>query len=246
MKKSNGIWDWYDDSFCHDTSECTGLEIKHMSGGIGRLLHETQSLTEIIVILYARHGNIFDKDWKNSEEYKFTRANIESCRKVQEIRDESLGYMINKVSSEVKFGYEKDEVTLRMILQERNYFAHRFYAECLSGNMSKDNLVKACKRLKIAINTVVKFNQRNAPLIMKDIARLGKQSNVPLHTPISQPQMNNQSKVTVPSQQLQKNNKSKTATSNPQQQNNKQSKTTSQAQKNKQPKTATSSTKTRR
>jgi hypothetical protein len=185
-------WDWCDDRFCHDNTEWDEIKIEDMFEGIGRLLYETQYLTEIILLWYAKCGNIFEKDWKNSEEYNFTRTNIESCKMVQDIRDQPLGFMINKISGVVKFGFKKDEEALRRILSERNYFVHEFYAKCLSGRMNIDDFNKACRRLKLAISTVVKFNHRNIPAIRKDIKRLGEQSNVPLHTPASQLQKNKQ------------------------------------------------------
>lgn len=75
---TNPDWNWRSDEFCKDiNTNWNGITIAHTFEGIGRLLFETQRLTETLIIWQARYGAIF-KGKKNSPNYEFTRENIES------------------------------------------------------------------------------------------------------------------------------------------------------------------------
>ena len=91
---TNPDWNWCSDEFCKDiNTNWNGITIAHTFEGIGRLLFETQRLTETLIIWQARYGAIF-KGKKNSPNYEFTRENIESCRTIQDIRSSPLGKLV--------------------------------------------------------------------------------------------------------------------------------------------------------
>lgn len=153
---TNPDWNWCSDEFCKDiNTNWNGITIAHTFEGIGRLLFETQRLTETLIIWQARYGAIF-KGKKNSPNYEFTRENIESCRTIQDIRSSPLGKLVAEMRK-CNFSYTKDENALYEILINRNYFVHIFFADCLSGKICQEDLDRECKRLKKSINTVVKF-----------------------------------------------------------------------------------------
>ena len=171
---TNPDWNWCSDEFCKDiNTNWNGITIAHTFEGIGRLLFETQRLTETLIIWQARYGAIF-KGKKNSPNYEFTRENIESCRTIQDIRSSPLGKLGGGMRK-CNFSYTKDENALYEILINRNYFVHIFFADCLSGKICQEDLDRECKRLKKSINTVVKFNNRYLGEIQQDVRRLESQ-----------------------------------------------------------------------
>ncbi len=171
---TNPDWNWCSDEFCKDiNTNWNGITIAHTFEGIGRLLFETQRLTETLIIWQARYGAIF-KGKKNSPNYEFTRENIESCRTIQDIRSSPLGKLVAEMRK-CNFSYTKDENALYEILINRNYFVHIFFADCLSGKICQEDLDRECKRLKKSINTVVKFNNRYLGEIQQDVRRLESQ-----------------------------------------------------------------------
>ena len=173
---TNPKWNWCSDEFCKDiNTNWTGITIAHTFEGIGRLLFETQRLTETLIVWQARYGAIF-KGKKNSPDYEFTRENIESCRTIQDIRSSPLGRLVVEMKK-CNLSYTKDENALYEILVNRNYFVHTFFADCLSGKICQEDLDRECKRLKKSINTVVKFNNRYLGEIQQDIKRLESQAN---------------------------------------------------------------------
>ena len=162
-------WNWNDDDFCRDTStDWIDITIEKMHGGIGRLIYETHWLTEHLIVWQARYGGIFNKN-----NPKFTRENIESCESIQDIRNSTLGNLVKLMVNRLNF--EKDDECLHHILLDRNFFVHTFYGKFIATPEDRENyfLNKNCKRLKIAINTVIKFNNRILPLIQKDLNRVG-------------------------------------------------------------------------
>lgn len=161
-------WNWCDDEFCKDIeTEWTGLSIEDVFEGIGRLLFETQRLVETLIIWQARYGNIFKK-----ERTTFTREQIESCDTVQKIRNGPWGILVKSMEGRLDLPFEKDKNVLGKILSERNYFVHTFFERYFRGKICDDDLDKECKRLKTAINTIVKFNNRYLPTIQNDIKRM--------------------------------------------------------------------------
>ena len=171
---TNPDWNWCSDEFCKDiNTNWNSITIAHTFEGIGRLLFETQRLTETLIIWQARYGAIF-KGKKNSPNYEFTRENIESCRTIQDIRSSPLGKLVAEMRK-CNFSYTKDENALYEILINRNYFVHIFFADCLSGKICQEDLDRECKRLKKSINTVVKFNNRYLGEIQQDVRRLESQ-----------------------------------------------------------------------
>ena len=153
-------WDWNDDAFCHDiTSEWSGIEISDIYPGIGRLLHETQDLTDIMILWYVKHYPVFRKQTKNAPDYEATQEQLESCSKIQDIRNSTLGYLVNVLLSSNVLEDECDVNKIREILNNRNYFVHEFFSE-LDDQYTIEDLNRDVRRLKKAINTVVKFNQK--------------------------------------------------------------------------------------
>lgn len=153
-------WDWNDDAFCHDTStEWDGIMISDIYPGIGRLLHETQDLTDIMIWWYAKHYPVFKKKSKNAPDYKATQEQLESCSKIQDIRKSPLGYLVNVLLSSNVLEDECDVNKMREILNNRNYFVHEFFSK-IDDRYTTDDLNRDIRRLKKAINTVVKFNQK--------------------------------------------------------------------------------------
>ena len=172
---TNPDWNWCSDEFCKDiNTNWNGITIAHTFEGIGRLLFETQRLTETLIVWQARYGAIF-KGKKNSPDYEFTRENIESCRTIQDIRGSPLGKLVIEMKK-CNLSYTKDENALYEILVNRNYFVHTFFADCLSGKICQEDLDRECKRLKKSINTVVKFNNRYLGEIQQDVRRLESQA----------------------------------------------------------------------
>lgn len=173
---TNPKWNWCSDEFCKDiTTTWQGITIAHTFEGIGRLLFETQMLTETLIIWQARYGALFGER-RNNLDFEFTRANIESCKTVQEIRNSPLGRLVQEMKK-TNLSYTKDENALYEILINRNYFVHTFFADCMSGKICQEDLDRECKRLKKSINTVVKFNNRYLGEIQQDVRRLEAQAN---------------------------------------------------------------------
>lgn len=164
-------WDWNSDGFCHDIdSYWTGIYVEDIHAGIGRLIYETQRMTEYLIIWQAMYSKFFCKANPN-----FTRENIESCKTIQDMRRSTLGRLITLMNKGgVKFKYTKDEDCLYGILLDRNYFVHVFYSEYLTlyEGEKLDFLNRNVRRLKKAINTIVKFNNRNTPLIEDALERM--------------------------------------------------------------------------
>lgn len=175
VSDTNPAWNWCSDEFCKDISTTwNGITIAHTFEGIGRLLFETQRLTETLIVWQARYGAIFNR--KKPADYEFTRENIESCRTIQEIRSSPLGRLVAEMRKN-NMSYTKDENALYEILVNRNYFVHTFFADCMSGKICQEDLDRECKRLKKSINTVVKFNNRYLGEIQQDVRRLEFQAN---------------------------------------------------------------------
>ena len=153
-------WDWNDDAFCHDiSSEWNGIDVTDIYPGIGRLLHETQDLTDIMIWWYAKHYPVFKKQQKNAPDYEVTQEQLESCSKIQDIRKSTLGYLVNILLSLDILEDECDINKIREILNNRNYFVHEFFTK-IDNQYVLEDLNKDVRRLKKAINTVVKFNQK--------------------------------------------------------------------------------------
>lgn len=161
---------WCDD-FCRDVeSEYNDIELYDFFQGIGRLIYETQQLTETLIIWHGRYGKIFKKKSKNEPYFKFTRANLESCNTIQEIRNGPLGKLVDSMKK-CGFVFDKDENAIYEILKDRNYFVHRFFQK-YDYDADLDDFNRECRRLKGAINSVTKFNKRYIPDISEDIERL--------------------------------------------------------------------------
>lgn len=165
----------WSDEFCRDIqSEYCDIIVSDFFQGIGRLIYETQQLTETLIIWHGRYGEIFKKNSKNKPYYKFTKANLESCETIQEIRNGPLGKLVNSMKKR-EFAFDKDENTIYKILEDRNYFVHTFFQK-YGYDTNLDDLNRECRRLKGAINTVKKFNNRYISEILDDIERLKAES----------------------------------------------------------------------
>lgn len=155
------VWDWGDDGFVRDQeSEWKGIGPADTWEGVGRLIHETQLLAESLIVSQARWMGLF-RDGRA----QYTREQLESNFDVQQLRRSTLGALIRKLDGDADFEYEKDLRTLKRILDDRNYFVHRFYYETMREGYGIEELNRDVRRLKIAINTAAKFNSRYAGLV---------------------------------------------------------------------------------